>query len=135
MGKILITCEKPDAAKNIANILDCNTKKEGYYESDDYVITWAYGHLIEWKKPEEINEEYKIWDLKYLPFNFNIDKDLKVSADKRKQYSIINKLINRSDIDYIVNAGDADREGLLIQEEIYLLLLIKQYVYSFPVLY
>lgn len=119
MGKILITCEKPDAAKNIANILDCNTKKEGYYESDDYVITWAYGHLIEWKKPEEINEEYKVWDLKYLPFNFNIDKDLKVSSDKRKQYSIMNKLINRSDIDYIVNAGDADREGLLIQEEIY----------------
>ena len=119
MGKILITCEKPDAASNIANILGCKTKHDGYFEDDNYIITWAYGHLIEWKKPEEINEEYKIWDLSYLPFKFDINKDLKVKSDVRKQYSIINKLINRADVDYIVNAGDADREGLLIQEEIY----------------
>ena len=119
MGKILITCEKPDAARDIAQILGCNDKKEGYFENNIYIITWAFGHLIEWKKPEEINEAYKVWALDYLPFNFDINKDLKVSADKRKQYSIINKLINRADVDYIVNAGDADREGLLIQEEIY----------------
>lgn len=119
MGKVLITCEKPDAAKNIAEILGCKGKHEGYFEDNNYIITWAYGHLIEWKKPEEINEAYKVWDLSYLPFDFDINKDLKVSSDKRKQYSIISKLIKRADVDYIVNAGDADREGLLIQEEIY----------------
>lgn len=119
MGKVLITCEKPDAASNIASILGCKNKHEGYFEDDNYIITWAYGHLIEWQKPEEINEAYKVWDLSYLPFRFDINKDLKVKADVRKQYSIINKLINRADVDYVVNAGDADREGLLIQEEIY----------------
>lgn len=119
MGKVLITCEKPDAARDIAQILGCTGKHEGYFEDNNYIITWAYGHLIEWKKPEEINEAYKVWDLSYLPFNFDINKDQKVSISTRKQYSIINKLINRADVDYIVNAGDADREGLLIQEEIY----------------
>ena len=119
MGKVLITCEKPDAARDIAQILGCSGKHKGYFEDNNYIITWAYGHLIEWKKPEEINEIYKVWDLSYLPFNFDINKDLKVSTSTRKQYSIISKLINRVDVDYIVNAGDADREGLLIQEEIY----------------
>lgn len=119
MGKVLITCEKPDAAREIANILNCKTKHEGYFEDENYIITWAFGHLIEWKKPEEIKEDYKVWALDYLPFKFDINKDLKVSLNTRKQYSIINKLINRADVEYIVNAGDADREGLLIQEEIY----------------
>lgn len=120
MSKVLITAEKPDAAKKIAMALGVDIKnKGGFFEDDSYIITWAIGHLIRFKKTSEMKEEYKTWSFDPLPMKFNLNTDLTIDNDKKKQFSVIKKLINRSDVSYIVNAGDADREGLLIQEEIY----------------
>ena len=118
--KTLLTCEKPDVAKMIADVVDVSTKNlGGYFEGDDYVITWGFGHMISLKQPHEINEKWKSWDLQDLPLKFDYSKDLKVESDKLKQLNIVKKLVNRNDISLIINCGDADREGLLIQEEMY----------------
>lgn len=121
MGKTLITCEKLDIAENIAEILGMPTKKinGSYFENEDYIITWSFGHLINWKDPHEIKEEYKTWSLDPLPFRFDITKDQKVISGKNKLLGTYKTLLNRADVDLVVNAGDSDREGLLIQEEIY----------------
>ena len=121
MGKVLITCEKPDAALNIAEILDVPTKKinGSYYENDEYIVVWSYGHLIKWKEPDEINKDWKEWSLDPLPFRFDIKKHQKIIPSMSKQVGVYKTLLNRADVDYVVNAGDADREGLLIQEELY----------------
>lgn len=119
MGKALVVAEKPSVGIEIANILNCNEKKDGYIEGNEYVITWAEGHLIKLKEPEEYAEKYKDWTVKDLPIIFDIENGLSVIPSTKKQFQIIEKLINREDIDYIINAGDAGREGILIQEWIY----------------
>ena len=88
MGKILITAEKPSAAADMA-------KKDGYYESDKYIITWALGHLVEQKLPHEHNPAYKAWKLEDLPFNFDISTSLKVSYTKKKKFNVKKKLIKK----------------------------------------
>ena len=119
MGKTLVVAEKPDAARTIAKVLGVTEKKQGYMENDDYIITWAIGHLVGLKDPQDHNEEYKKWSLEDLPFSFPISNSLKVLPNTSSQFKVIKKLINRSDVDLLVNAGDAGREGLLIQEWIY----------------
>lgn len=119
--KTLFTCEKPDQAKKYAEILGVPTKNlGGYFENEQYIITWAFGHMIGLKYPEEINQDFKNWSLEPLPFNVpDLNKDLKIDKSKSKQIDVIKKLINRKDVDRVINGGDADREGLLIQEELY----------------
>lgn len=119
--KTLFTCEKPDQAKKYAEILGVPTKNlGGYFENEQYVITWAFGHMIGLKYPEEINKDFEKWSLEPLPFDVpDLSKDLKIDKTKSKQIDVIKKLINRKDIDRVINGGDADREGLLIQEELY----------------
>lgn len=121
MLKTLITCEKPDQAKKYAEILGVNTKNlGGYFENEQYVITWAIGHMIGLKSPDEINKDFEKWSLEPLPFNVpDLNKDLKIDSSKSKQINVIKNLINRKDINRVINGGDADREGLLIQEELY----------------
>lgn len=119
MGKILVIAEKPSVGNDIAKALRVNGRKNGYIENDQYIITWAVGHLIGLKYPEEHNPKFKQWRLADLPFLFPIEQSLKVLPDTADQFKVISSLINRSDVDYLVNAGDAGREGLLIQEWIY----------------
>lgn len=117
MGKILIIAEKPDAGRNIARILDVNGSQNGYIENDHYIISWAVGHLVKLKDPEDNNEKYKKWQVEDLPLPY--DNGLKVIPACANQFKIVKSLIKRSDIDYLINAGDAGREGLLIQSWIY----------------
>lgn len=117
MGKILIIAEKPSAGRDIARILGIVNDKGSYMENDDYIVTWAVGHLVELKDPEDIDEKYRKWNVNDIPLPVNTG--LKVKESGKSQFSIIKKLISRKDIDYLINAGDAGREGLLIQEWIY----------------
>lgn len=119
MGKILVIAEKPSVGNDIAKVLGCSEKKDGYIEGSEYIVTWALGHLIGLKYPEEHEERFKSWKLEDLPFQFPISESLKVLPDTSKQFNTIKKLIHRNDVDSLINAGDAGREGYLIQEWIY----------------
>lgn len=119
MGKILVIAEKPAAGSTMAKLLGCIQKKDGYIEGNEYIVTWAIGHLIGLKYPEEHQEKYKVWKLEDLPFSFDIKDSLKILPGTSNQFGIIKNLINRNDIDMLINAGDAGREGYLIQSWIY----------------
>ncbi|MDE6388343.1 MAG: hypothetical protein K2L82_11130 [Lachnospiraceae bacterium] len=119
MGKILIVAEKPAAGQDIAKVVGAATKKNGYMEGDKYIVTWAVGHLIGLKQPQEHDEKYKKWNLGNLPIFFDLSDSLKVLPYTSHQYKVIKELIHRTDIDMLINAGDAGREGYLIQEWIY----------------
>lgn len=119
MGKILIVAEKPAAGQDIAKVVGATTKQNGYMEGDKYIVTWAVGHLIGLKQPQEHDEKYKKWNLGNLPIFFDLSDSLKVLPDTSHQYKVIKELIHRTDIDMLINAGDAGREGYLIQEWIY----------------
>ena len=119
MGKTLIVAEKPAAGQDIAKVVGATEKHNGYMEGDRYIVTWAIGHLIGLKQPQEHDEKYKIWSLMNLPISFDLSDSLKVLPDTSHQYKVIKNLIHRSDVDMLINAGDAGREGYLIQEWIY----------------
>lgn len=119
MRKILIVAEKPAAGLDIAKVVGADKKHAGFMEGEKYVVTWAVGHLIGLKQPQEHDERYKKWDLKNLPISFDLSDSLKVLPECRKQFQVIKELIHRSDIEMLINAGDAGREGYLIQEWIY----------------
>lgn len=119
MGKILVVAEKPSVGKELAKILNCTQSKNGYIEGEQYIVTWAVGHLIGLKEPHEHDERYKKWNLSDLPFCFEIGDSLKVLPASASQFKVVKQLIQRSDIEYIINAGDAGREGYLIQKWIY----------------
>lgn len=119
MGKILIVAEKPAAGQDIAKVVGADEKHSGYMEGEKYIVTWAVGHLIGLKQPQEHDEKYKKWDLNYLPLSFDLSESLKVLSDTSYQYKVIKDLIHRSDVELLINAGDAGREGYLIQEWIY----------------
>lgn len=117
MGKILVIAEKPQAGRDIAKALGVSEKGNGYLEGTDYIVTWAIGHLIELKSPEEVDEKYKQWNIEDLPLP--TDNGLKVKKETATQFKVIKTLIQRPDIDMLINAGDAGREGYLIQSWIY----------------
>lgn len=119
MGKILIVAEKPAAGADIAKVVGADEKHNGYMEGDRYVVTWAVGHLIGLKQPQEHDEKYRRWSLENLPISFDLSESLKVLPETRHQYKVIKDLIHREDVEMLINAGDAGREGYLIQEWIY----------------
>lgn len=104
MGKILIIAEKPSAGRDIARILGVREDKGTYMENDSYIVTWAVGHLVELKDPEDINDKYKKWNAEDIPLP--ADNGLKIKKGTKTQFDVIKKLIARSDIDYLINAGD-----------------------------
>ena len=117
MTKTLVVAEKPSAGKDIARILGCTESHKDYMENNEYIVTWAVGHLVTRKAPEDVDIRYKSWKLEDLPVP--TDNGLKVIESARHQFEVIKGLIHRPDVDRLVNAGDAGREGLLIQEWIY----------------
>lgn len=123
MGKILIIAEKSSAGKDIARVLGLTDAdmKDGYMENDKYIVGWARGHLIGQLQPKEIYGENEAWDINKLPFKIDQETQLKILDEKGSAtlFYTLKKLINRSDIEYIINAGDAAREGELIQRWIY----------------
>lgn len=118
MSKILVVAEKPSVAKDIAKVLNCNEKGEGCLIGQDYIISWAIGHLIELCAPEEYDEKYKKWRLENLPI---IPKEIKLKPIKNtfSQFKILKTLMNSKDISYIICATDSGREGELIFRYIY----------------
>ena len=114
MKKILIT-EKPSVAMEFAKALKLNTnRKNGYLESDEWIITWCVGHLVTMSYPEKYDEKLKQWRLNTLPF---IPKDWKYELIPavENQFKVIQGLLQREDISEIYNAGDSGREGEYIQ--------------------
>ena len=116
--KSLIITEKPSVAMDFVKVLGEFTKHDGFYESDKYVITWAYGHLVELADPEDYNPALKRWSRNSLPIIPDQFK-YKVISGKYKQFKVIKQLIHRKDIGEIINAGDPGREGCLLQRLIY----------------
>lgn len=121
---ILIIAEKPSLGRNIADAIGGMSKRNGYFEGSKYIVTWAFGHLFSLVDVEEYSDipiSERKWTLDNLPcfpknFKFELKKgsDKKVDSGISKQFEIIKSLCNRTDIDTIVNAGDADREGEII---------------------
>src|SRR5215210_7496779 len=119
MSKSLIIAEKPSVAADLARALGKIAKSGDHYENDQYVITSAVGHLVELEMPEDIDKKkYGFWRLKTLPI-IPEKFGLKPIADSKSRYDQIKKLLGRKDIDAVVNACDAGREGELIFDNIY----------------
>ena len=120
MKKLLIT-EKPSVAMEFAKALKINaTRKNGYLESNEWIITWCVGHLVTMSYPEKYDEKLKFWRLDTLPF---IPKEWKyeIIPNVANQFNIIKELMHREDIEEIYNAGDSGREGEYIQRLVYMM--------------
>lgn len=111
----LFIAEKPSLALAIANGLGHKSKKDGYFDCGDDIVTFCYGHIMQQCSPDEYDEKYKQWKLETLPIIPEKWK-LKVSPNCAKQFKVIKDLVKKADI--IVNAGDPDREGQLLVDEV-----------------
>lgn len=120
----LIIAEKPSLARNIADAIGDMKKQGAYFSNNEYIVTWAFGHLFslcDIEDYEDTPSANKRWTMDNLPcfpekFKFELkkDKDKKEDSGVRKQFETIKALCNRADVDTIINAGDADREGEII---------------------
>lgn len=104
MSKILIVAEKPSAGRDIARILGVKEDKGTYMEDDNYIVSWAVGHLVELKDPDDVDERYKKWKADDIPLP--VENGLKVKKGAEAQFNVIKKLIARNDIKYLINAGE-----------------------------
>ncbi|MBE6021949.1 MAG: type IA DNA topoisomerase [Cellulosilyticum sp.] len=130
MKKVVIA-EKPSVAKNIADAFNIKIRKDGYFEGEQYLITWAFGHLLQLYDAKDYDERMKKWELEKFPFipetfKYKVKSDSKnkaaVDPGAQKQIQIIKTLIGREDVDGIISATDYDREGQVIADEIFLYL-------------
>ena len=113
--KKLIIAEKPSLARNIASALNIRVNKEGYMENEKYIVSWAFGHLFKLRDVDGYVGEKRKWSEVKLPFfPEKFEFELKNDSGIKKQYKILKNLINSKEVDEIVNAGDADREGQII---------------------
>nr|HEK9961654.1 DNA topoisomerase III [Streptococcus equi subsp. equi] len=114
----LVIAEKPSVALSIAKVLGANKKKDGYYEGNGYKVSWCVGHLIQMANPDVYDEKYAKWNMVDLPI---IPKDYKyeVAKSTKKQFNILKKLMNDKEIDTVINACDAGREGESIFRLVY----------------
>ena len=111
MQKNILITEKPSVAMEFAKVLNINTsRKNGYLESNDWIITWCVGHLVTMSYPEKYDEKLKMWRLDTLPF---MPKEYKyeVIPSVEKQFNIIKSLLTREDVSTIYVATDSGREG------------------------
>ncbi len=121
MGKSLLITEKPSVAMEFAKALKIATnRKNGYLESDKWIITWCVGHLVTMSYPEKYDEKLKFWRLDTLPF---IPEEWKyeIIPNVANQFNIVKELLQREDIDVIYNAGDSGREGEYIQRLVFMM--------------
>lgn len=113
MAKALVLAEKPSVARDIARVLGAKKSADGYIEGDKYVVTWALGHLVTLADPDAYDDKYKAWRLEDLPMLPEKMK-LVVIRQTSKQYRTVSKLMGRADIDRLIIATDAGREGELV---------------------
>ena len=122
---IVIIAEKPSLGRNIADAIGGMKPRQGFIEGNGYIVTWAFGHLFSLVDIEDYSEnppkEKQRWTMDNLPcfpdtFRYELRKgsDKKVDSGVVRQFELLKSLCNREDVDTIVNAGDADREGEII---------------------
>ncbi|MCM3740442.1 DNA topoisomerase III [Oceanobacillus luteolus] len=113
MSKTVVLTEKPSVGRDIARVLNCNKKGNGYLEGSKYIVTWALGHLVTLADPEVYDDKYKTWRLEDLPM---LPPKLKAVVIKKtgKQFQAVKSQLNRKDVKDIVIATDAGREGELV---------------------
>ena len=114
----LVIAEKPSVAISIAKVIGANKKKDGYYEGNGYRVSWCVGHLIQMANPDAYDEKYAKWNMADLPI---IPREYKYEVAKatKKQFNILKKLMNGKEIDMVINACDAGREGEAIFRLVY----------------
>ena len=120
MSKFLVIAEKPSVAQSYAKNLSAYRREDGYLEGESGIVSWCLGHLAEYAQPEKYDPKYEKWQFDDLPILPEAWK-LKVSKDKKKQFDVLKGLMNRSDVEYLVNGCDAGREGELIFQRVYVL--------------
>lgn len=113
MGKALVLAEKPSVGRDIARVLGCGQKSNGAMEGSKYIVTWALGHLVTLADPEAYDKKYQKWNLEDLPMLPEPLK-LEVIPNTRGQYGTVKQLMQRGDVDEIIIATDAGREGELV---------------------
>lgn len=121
LGKKLLITEKPSVAMEFAKALKITTnRKNGYLESEAWIITWCVGHLVTMSYPDKYDEKLKLWRLETLPF---IPEDWKyeIIPQVENQFNIVKELMQRDDIEEIYNAGDSGREGEYIQRLVFMM--------------
>ena len=118
MGKVLLVAEKPSVARDIARVMGVKERGEGCLTSDTMIVTWAIGHLVRLSEPDELDEQYKRWSLELLPI---LPKQwtLKPITKTRSQLATVKKLMKSGEVDSLICATDAGREGELIFRWIY----------------
>lgn len=137
MKKVIIA-EKPSVAKNIADAYNIKNRKDGFFEGDDYLVTWAFGHLFQLFDAKDYDENMKGWRMDKFPFipeefkyKIKCDNVNRSVTDKgaEKQINIIKTLIERDDVDGVISATDQDREGELISLEVFMYLNQNKSIY------
>lgn len=113
MAKSLVLAEKPSVARDIARVLKCNKSGNGYLEGNQYIVTWALGHLVTLADPEHYDVKYKTWKLEDLPMLPN-EMKLMVIKQTAKQFNNVKTQLHRKDVGEIIIATDAGREGELV---------------------
>ena len=113
MSKIVVLAEKPSVARDIARVLQCHKKLNGALEGNQYIVTWALGHLVTLADPEQYDQSYKNWDIEDLPI-LPDRLSLVVIKQTSKQYQAVKTQLLRKDVSSIVIATDAGREGELV---------------------
>ncbi|HDR7736412.1 TPA: DNA topoisomerase III [Bacillus thuringiensis] len=113
MSKSVVIAEKPSVARDIARVLKCDKKGNGYLEGNKYIVTWALGHLVTLADPESYDVKYKKWNLEDLPM---LPERLKLTVIKQtgKQFNAVKSQLLRKDVNEIIVATDAGREGELV---------------------
>lgn len=114
----LVIAEKPSVAKSLAGVLGANERGEGCFFGGGYIVAWCYGHLVELARPAEYGDQYKRWAYDTLPILPDTWRYLP-SGDKKQQFDVLRALMKRGDVETIVNACDAGREGELIFRLVY----------------
>ena len=118
MGYRLVIAEKPSVAQSIEKVIGADRKRDGYLEGSGYLVSWCFGHLVELCEPQEYDEKYEKWrkeDLPIVPDPFRY----RVSEDTKKQFRKLKELMERDDVDGLMEATDAGREGELIFRLVY----------------
>ena len=111
--KTLVIAEKPSVGRDIARVLKCSKKTNGFMEGNEYIVTWGMGHLVTLKDPEGYDGKYKVWKMEDLPI-MPEKLEIEVIRQTGKQYQTVKSLIHRKDVKDIVIATDAGREGELV---------------------
>ena len=114
----LVIAEKPSVALSIAKVIGAKNKKDGYYEGNGYRVSWCVGHLIQMANPDAYDEKYAKWNIEDLPI-IPSEYKYEVAKSTKKQFTILKKLMNDKDIDTVINACDAGREGESIFRLVY----------------